>query len=725
VGNRIQRALLRGVMNLDLWLCLLVGAVAFWFYLFRFGWWHLDPTNVDWLLAGGDAATYQIGWSYFRHEPWSWPLGRIQGYLAPMGASIPMVDAIPLAAIPLKAIEGLLPDPMQYMGAWTALCHVLMAITGYLFIGHFTQRRSVRVLAALFFLAMPPFLIREGHIGLSSHWLILGGFTAYFRLAGCAWSQRALVWGGLVLLTSTIHPYLTVMILGLCLASFWRSALTSGNRLFRLRDFVSPAGMVALVLASFAVTGYLIYGSEPEAGRGGYGFYSMNLNSLFNPSTPRAIMANRTLFEGAQWEGFGYLGFGILMLVPLALAGMLVRSDLRRTLREHVLLLIMLVVEFVFAASNVVTFDDQRILRYDIAESFDPLLYALRSSGRFVWPVAYAIVAWVIVATVRMLSGREGVALLALALALQGLDLRARIPSRLGDGLEFVTRLQDPRWQPAAAAADTLHVVPGFSLNHQLRNDFREFGWLAASHRIPVTTGYTARRPSTPIRKYQAMVRERLRVGDLNPKGLYVLLPNEFALGLPRATAAGWGYGRWDDYFVLVPPDFELTQEQRPIKGFRSTFADFLFTRPPDETVLMAIRDEGTSRLSDASRDSLRELGLETERLEYRASLAAVFHDGRFVGQRIGMDAIDWRLAPGDRLGDWTAPTSMHLYSASYGKGNDATLKIGNEDLSLDGRGFNVAVLDSTGSPRWIGTFDTHSGDPGGVFEIFWLEDDR
>lgn len=56
---------------------LLLGALAF---LLVIGPRALDPQNIAW-LAEGDPATHYLGWVFFRHSPWTFPLDSI----LPMG----------------------------------------------------------------------------------------------------------------------------------------------------------------------------------------------------------------------------------------------------------------------------------------------------------------------------------------------------------------------------------------------------------------------------------------------------------------------------------------------------------------------------------------------------------------------------------------------------------------------------------------------------------------
>ena len=64
-------------------LSLLFGAV---WYLVLYGHFHLHFTHVNWIYkAGGDVLQHQLGWEWFRQEPWQFPLGTITAYGYPFG----------------------------------------------------------------------------------------------------------------------------------------------------------------------------------------------------------------------------------------------------------------------------------------------------------------------------------------------------------------------------------------------------------------------------------------------------------------------------------------------------------------------------------------------------------------------------------------------------------------------------------------------------------------
>src|SRR4051794_1563479 len=70
----------------------------------------LDPRHQGWLFQGWlttgyspDPIQFWLGWTYFRHSPWTIPPGANPDFGMELGTAIYFADAVPLLAMPLKA----------------------------------------------------------------------------------------------------------------------------------------------------------------------------------------------------------------------------------------------------------------------------------------------------------------------------------------------------------------------------------------------------------------------------------------------------------------------------------------------------------------------------------------------------------------------------------------------------------------------------------------------
>ena len=84
---------------------LLLGVLAFFLVI---GPRALDPQNIAWLKEG-DPATHYLGWLYFRHAPWAFPLGLNPSYGLELGSAVIFSDSNPLLALLVMASSKLAP----------------------------------------------------------------------------------------------------------------------------------------------------------------------------------------------------------------------------------------------------------------------------------------------------------------------------------------------------------------------------------------------------------------------------------------------------------------------------------------------------------------------------------------------------------------------------------------------------------------------------------------
>lgn len=61
----------------------------------------LQPTNIRWLVTDDPCQCF-LGWAFFRHTPWSFPIGLNPDFGLEIGNAIFYSDAIPLGAFLFK-----------------------------------------------------------------------------------------------------------------------------------------------------------------------------------------------------------------------------------------------------------------------------------------------------------------------------------------------------------------------------------------------------------------------------------------------------------------------------------------------------------------------------------------------------------------------------------------------------------------------------------------------
>lgn len=443
----------------------LSAAFALWLY----GRHAIDPSWAAWLLHG-DPAQHFLGSVFFLAEPWHWPPGLITRF-GDAPTSIVFTDAIPLVAFAAK-LAGAAPG-VQYFGLWMVACHVLAAVFGVRLLHAMGVRKRLALGAGgLFFAISPALLLRAyGHEALMAHFLVV----AALELALRPWRWGP--WLALVLVATWVHPYLALMVALVGSAAGMAAAVRHEVSLTRLT--AQAAASLVLLAGAAWLAGYFVGAGQVSAG--GHTFFSANALTWIDPMdwaaflqvhqmpTPGAREWSRFLPAWpqatiGQYEGFAYLGAGALLLVLLALvvrvpaAG--VAAPIPRARWTAVVAVCGLLALVALSAHPSI---GSRVLWESPLPAWaDRALGVFRSSGRFIWPATYLLLAW---ALGRVGRARWGAWVLVAALALQCADLAGKFREfrgRFRSGPPGIEQpVSDPLWPAVLGRCPRLEVVSG------------------------------------------------------------------------------------------------------------------------------------------------------------------------------------------------------------------------------------------------------------------------
>lgn len=529
----------------------IVVAAALLLYGQVFGWRTLDPTYTAWLLKDEPAQHY-LGWYFFRTEAWAWPPASMQNF-GLTASSVAMTDAIPLLAIPFKLLSPLLPENFQYFGGWMLACFILNGYFGLRLMTRLSVERSLRVLGALFFVLSPPLLFRaHGHESLMAHWLLLAAFERYFS----GWSGRG--WLFLAAIAALCHPYLLFMLLGLMSAALLDNARAfpeagSSTRYRANLQFLAILLTLALLMW---LAGYFVDGASD---RSGYQYFSMNLLALFDP---QFFNASRFLVQHdfspdfapyGQYEGFQYLGIGMMLLMALAAGAYSVSpsGQLRAWLRRYWPLALAVFVLWLLALSNKVMLGKWHLFTLPLPASLEHGLSLFRASGRFGWPLFYLLNLLALALTVRTLAPRRAQIILVCALALQVLDQTpkyAEFRQLFQQRAAAPNTLPSQRWSELARHAQRLVLLPPHPAMEEIYIPFAHF---AARHRLATNASRLARAEAGSAERQGQFAAQQLAQGQRDPATLYIFHDPAATATLPPATQAE--IIELDGYAVLPP----------------------------------------------------------------------------------------------------------------------------------------------------------------------------
>jgi len=441
-----------------------------------------------------DISTALSGYLYFQRDTWQWPLFHVDKLGA--GTNIIFTDSIPWVALAGRLVFRATGVAVNLYGLWIAFCFTASAMTLTALVATLGQRNiAAAAMAAMTGLCMPALLARWGHMSLMAQFEIPLALIFYLRnqRGGNAW-RLFLQGGALVWLALWTHAYLFVMAGAIVLATV---AQATGNRALRgATAAMVLAGLGALTVGIMALSGYLQSGGALRAE--GLGVFSMNLLSPFLPQRSGLFAALRNAMAdgtGGQYEGFSYLGAGILMLLLMTLPWQL--GKLRARLRRHPWMGLLFLGFTLFALSNIVFLGPVRLIDIPLPEKVVQFAAMFRSSGRFFWPVMYGIAALAIAAPIAF-YGPRGALLLCLAMPLQWMD-----SAPLRQALAASARLPEKphidltAWEAAIERHNSVRVLPQYAClgaptawDHEVAVQLQ---LLAARAGRPINTVYTAR----------------------------------------------------------------------------------------------------------------------------------------------------------------------------------------------------------------------------------------
>jgi Family of unknown function (DUF6311) len=510
----------------------------------------LDPTNIDWVMKG-DWVPHHFGWHYFRSEPWHWPPGSVHGYYAPLGTSIGLTDSIPLAAYLLKPLSPLLPQPFQYLGLWLLLCFALQGALGARLIGRYTAAPVVQALGAMLFVLVPTLLARVGHAALCAHWLILWALLVASRQPERRF--RPVTWAAFGLTSGMIQPYLAAMVLPiLAVAALTATTLRAAPRLLAL------GSATAATVAGWWLSGLFVLQGEGSLARGGLGYYSMNLLAPISPFGWSAVLPELPIAgDGQAYEGFQYLGLGVLLLVVAA--GVIAwrrprpsQATAAAPLWTPAMIGTCLLMA-AFALSPTITFG--RTVIVDLNGPWSAPLAVFRSSGRFFWPLAYLTLTWAVVTVATRLPRALAVALVGAAVVVQAVDLHAIHADRrsVAHGTEFYAwpnPFTSSRWAAIAPTYAHLALVPPPQCG-ATPQPYESAVRLASAHGLTLNAGVIAREDEGARRRYCADFDAEIDALRLRADTLYIV--SESAAGvLTRSGGDRLACGAVDTVWTCV-----------------------------------------------------------------------------------------------------------------------------------------------------------------------------
>jgi hypothetical protein len=421
----------------------------------------VDPTQFEWLMHG-DYALHFLGWHLYRHGPWSWPIGATPLLIAPIGSSIGLTDSIPLASIPLKLLDPVLPPIFQFIGAWLVLSVALQGVFGVLLMRVVTPRPSLQLIGAALLVLSPPLIFRINHAALTAHWDVLAALWLSFRPDAdvVSW-RRATAWALLCAATAATQPYLLVMIVVLMLAAHARQLLVAPGRVLWIALHAAIATSASVI--ALWQSGSLMIRANEGLDVGGFDAWTSNLLTFIMPTEAWTLFHPGVFpyHHKDQYEGYAYLGAGMLLLGAAVIVAGIARLRFLRwppSAWRYLPLALALIFLTLMALGPTITAGPYVLLKYD-SRWWGPLS-VFRASGRMIWPLFYATAVAILFGASRW-PYRRALVVCTLALVVQAIDMAGMV-RYLRDIRAFGFRdpLVNPFWTIVPPYYDGLVLIP-------------------------------------------------------------------------------------------------------------------------------------------------------------------------------------------------------------------------------------------------------------------------
>ena len=306
--------------NIDILIAILIAVAAFLEICSQR---YLDIKNIN-AVMHGDVAQLYLSNMLFRWEDWH-GLSRIisTGFPDAGGtASTGSLSGLGIILKLCKSIFGLSPF-YQFNGWWVLINYVFQAIVAVFIFRKLFKEKVYIVLCSTFFILSPILIWRTyAHEMLVSHWLILATFYVYLnnKLTYKEWGLFSII----SLIGLYTHPYFVPLTLAIFAALVLQKII---DRKINLKSLMIAGFLWCCVM----VLGYFGLQSQGLSGEGGgWRLYSMNVNSLFNPASIGSFFLKDLSLPEGQYEGFQYLGFGIILAFILTLPYLFLESCLKK-----------------------------------------------------------------------------------------------------------------------------------------------------------------------------------------------------------------------------------------------------------------------------------------------------------------------------------------------------------------------------------------------------------
>lgn len=349
-----------------------------------------------------------------------------------------------------------------------------------------------------------------------------------------------------------VHAYLLVMVLAIFAADLlqrmWRREWNAGRALATLAVSLLLVGLLMWA------TGYFMLGGVEgvQVDQAAFGTYRMNLHALIDTENFWSRLLPDLPGGVGEYEGFAFLGLGILLLGAVALPLLI---EARRPGASRAIWVPITAVAAgmaAFALSNHIALGSTDIVQYNVPAFAQPVTGAFRVAGRFFWPAYYLLITGLLVLIARGLrpaTSRITMALMLLVQLADGAGAWQHFQKILSGSTGWQSPMRSSLWEPLAAQYRTLAVA----LPRNIPKDWIALGEFASRHHMPTEAGSFARINELAAAHTRDAMAAALREGRADPSTLYAVVDDDVWSGLVASPSRAGFLGVVDGFRIFAP----------------------------------------------------------------------------------------------------------------------------------------------------------------------------
>lgn len=659
-------------------------------FIFIYGFKVLNFTYDDWLMKGGvDLTQHYIGWRFFRNSNWHFPIGLMDNITYPNKISVIYMDAIPLFAIIFKLLSPILPKTFQYFGLWGIVCFMLQGGIGSLIVKKFSKDSLVCGLASLFFIISPIMIDRTfWHSALAGHWIILLALYVWLnRNYFNTLVKKIAIWSILMMIASSVHLYFIPMIVIIMVGYLIQEYLENKDVIEVLGIFFIPIflGIFILFILGAFVGNVNIQSTS-------LGYFSTNLNSIVNPQDWSKYLKNLDLASSLQYEGFGYLGLGVIILFFISIyISINNRIEKAKTLynKGYIISATVIVISaYLLAVSYIVTWGKNTLFTISYPNFIINLLSIFRSTGRFIWIVCYLIIIFTIINLVINSHKKTNIIILIICSVIQVSDIHEILldKNRKFDTIvKYDSNLKSNIWEELVNKGYKNIVM----MNNKMidnRSDLWSISKYAVDNNMSINNCYFARKDLEAINNTILDYIKDLENNIVKDKTIYLfyntspMLKDKYPLNCYYV----------DNFVIGLNERLDNLQEydyisQRLFSNETDIYSYLDKLSNPDYITIISARDEFSSKLDDEILKKLKNLGFKSDlKDKYRWSYIGVINSGSVIHEELKNDKINFNTQIDD--------LKIGVFSAGANSENKSSIYIDNREYSQNLRGLNIVV---------------------------------